>query len=444
MPNNIVYIVIDDSPNEMVNATNTPNVTAKLSQKGIRFSAAYANTPLCGPFRSTTLLGKYAHETGIGDNNTWPKFQPFEVDTVATRLQAAGYKTGLFGKYLNGYGQAPGDYIPPGWDRWFAHHGDYDQPSYEMVDQGTLKTFAKSDIIPGENFINEAQQWIGDLLAVQEEPFFCYLAFHSPHGPYDETASSIADRSHFADGATYDSPAVQEDTASELADKPPRIAANAPLTQAERDVAQKHQEGKREELRVVDDLLGRFMNWAFDQGLHDNTTYIFVSDNGYFRGEYGGMDNKNEAYEAAARVPFIIRHPGATQNTTSGALVGGIDLYPTFLDIAGITPPAEASGRSLLPLLNGQVPADWRKLLLLESPDAFWYALRDHTAAEPRKYINNGGPSGFHELYYLTPDPYETDSKWNNLSSTAQTNMKNKLAALKACAGASCRTAEIP
>jgi N-acetylglucosamine-6-sulfatase len=439
--NNIVYIVIDDLPDHMLNAANSPNIVFRLAQKGVRFSASYANTPLCGPMRATTMLGKYTHETGISDNNTWVKLKPYDSNTIATRLQAAGYRTGLFGKFINGYGGEDPSYIPPGWNKWFATHGGYDEPTFGMSNQGIWESYAKADIIPTELFFNNAQGWIDN---GSSQPFFAYIAPNSPHGPYDETKSSLADRSHIADGDVYSSPATEQDTAAELADMPNRLSDNAPFTAEERANAQKHFEGKKEELRVVDDFVKRFMDFLDSMGLTNSTTFILVADNGYFLGEYGGMDNKNEAYDVAARVPFIVRHPGAPQNIVNPALVGTIDLAPTFMELAGSSNFSGYSGRSLVPLFSSaSVPTGWREIMLLESPEAFWYALRDHTA-EPRKYINNGGPNGFQELYFLNSDPHETENKWSNQSATVQTKMKNKLAALKACSGDSCRLAEVP
>ena len=91
----------------------------RLVRKGVRFRRGYAAMPLCGPARASILTSLYVHDHGCDTNLTHPRFvaRGLDRDTVATRMHAAGYDTGYFGKYMNGHGQQP-SYVAPGWDRW--------------------------------------------------------------------------------------------------------------------------------------------------------------------------------------------------------------------------------------------------------------------------------------------------------------------------------------
>src|SRR5215212_3582955 len=125
---NIVFILADDMRKD--DLKYMPKTTALLQSTGMTFENAFVSNALCCPSRSTIMRGQYSHNTGVWSNSSsdsssttaggWLVYQQNgnETDNVATRLQAAGYKTGLFGKYLNGYDNTT--YRPPGWDRWFG------------------------------------------------------------------------------------------------------------------------------------------------------------------------------------------------------------------------------------------------------------------------------------------------------------------------------------
>ena len=113
---NVLWIVTDDQPRQTLDYM--PHTVAQLCDPGVRFPNGYSAVPLCGPARATLLSGLYPHNHGIRDNSTAEPFRiRHEKDTVATRMQAAGYTTALFGKYLNGYNQQS-THRPPGWNRW--------------------------------------------------------------------------------------------------------------------------------------------------------------------------------------------------------------------------------------------------------------------------------------------------------------------------------------
>src|SRR5215204_4072836 len=145
---NIVFILTDDMRKD--DLQYMPKTKNLLQSRGMTFQNAFVSNSICCPSRATIMRGQYSHNTGVWSNSPttspttsggWQTYQKVgdEQDNVATRLDAAGYRTGLFGKYLNGYSRTT--YIPPGWDRWFAtlstttyHYFDYD-----MNDNGTIR-----------------------------------------------------------------------------------------------------------------------------------------------------------------------------------------------------------------------------------------------------------------------------------------------------------------
>ena len=117
MVDNVLWIITDD---QMRSSLRTMDRTWKrLVRTGVRFRRGYAAMPLCGPARASILTSLYVHVHGCSTNLTHPRFvaRGLDQDTVATRMHAAGYDTGYFGKYMNGHGQEP-KYVAPGWDRW--------------------------------------------------------------------------------------------------------------------------------------------------------------------------------------------------------------------------------------------------------------------------------------------------------------------------------------
>ena len=189
-PPNIVFIITDDETymEALHQATNT-NLDADVASQGVWFSNAVVSNPLCCPSRASILRGQLSSHTGIwsnsGANGGWPTAHGNgdENDTVATWLDSAGYRTGLVGKYLNGY-HTP-SWIPPGWDYWRAEeiddasNGYY---NYQVSVQGTEVKFKKAASDYSDDVMtNYATNFISSTPANQ--PLFLYVAYRAPHDP---------------------------------------------------------------------------------------------------------------------------------------------------------------------------------------------------------------------------------------------------------------------
>src|SRR5215211_2411412 len=180
---NIVFILADDMRKN--DLRYMPKTRSLLQEKGMTFQNAFVSNALCCPARATIMRGQYAHNTKVwrngGSNGGWRAYRDNgnQKDNVATRLDAAGYRTGLFGKYLNGYKQTTGR--PPGWDRWFAHVNGINYYDYQINDDGTTRHYgSRSADYETDVMANHAKTFIGTS-AKAGVPFFAYVAPYAPH-----------------------------------------------------------------------------------------------------------------------------------------------------------------------------------------------------------------------------------------------------------------------
>jgi N-acetylglucosamine-6-sulfatase len=199
-----------------------------------------------------------------------------------------------------------------------------------------------------------------------------------------------------------------------------------------------------EMLLSIDDGLGKILSALERAGTLDDTVVVFTSDHGYFYGEHGLNAERRFAYEESIRIPLVARYPRLIKpGTTPGQLTLTIDLAPTLLELGRAAVPRELQGRSLVPLLGGGRPKDWRTSVLIEhhsDPESYLgrSALRralnmgyQAVRTERHKYIQYTELSGMDELYDLESDPYEMNNLFANpqRASTLQA-MRDELARL--------------
>src|SRR5947209_5857355 len=141
-------------------------------------------------------------------------------------------------------------------------------------------------------------------------------------------------------------------------------------------------------IKAVDESVGRVLDYLDKEGLAENTIVVYSSDQGFYLGEHGWFD-KRWIFEESLRTPLLVRWPGtAKAGTTNGQIVSNLDFAPTFLEAAGVKVPAEVQGKSFIPLLKGETPADWRK--------SFYY-----------HYYEYPGPHSVHRHYGVVTDRYK-------------------------------------
>jgi N-acetylglucosamine-6-sulfatase len=192
---NFVFILTDDMRKD--DLQYMPKTRSRLQHRGMTFSNAFVSNAVCCPSRATIMRGQYAHNTGVWTNDAtnspnggWQAYRDngLEQDNVATRLDAAGYRTALFGKYLNGYDDSTG--VPPGWDRWFALTGLRSNKyfGYDVNDDGTLRHFGTRDRDYQTDVLKRQAKAFVSASVNQGEPFFAYVA------PYARTSQPLRPR----------------------------------------------------------------------------------------------------------------------------------------------------------------------------------------------------------------------------------------------------------
>lgn len=367
----------------------TPNLD-RLAAEGTRFRNAFVTCSLCAPSRAAYLTGRYNHANGVRDNKT-----PFPADAVtyASLLREAGYATGYVGKWhMDGQEARPGF----DWSASFTGQGKY-------IDCPVLVNGEKT---PTKGWIDDVStDYALDFLGKQtdDKPFCLVVGYKSVHGP--RNAESVPERLAGLYEGAQAGPSPNADA------KPPYLTEEPPADRRGSRRAERTNNVYFQLLRGVDENVGRMLAALESAGRLDNTVVVFASDNGYFLGDHG-IGDKRAAYEESLRIPLLIRAPGGKKGHTVDSMTLNIDLAPTLLDLAGLTPPESMHGRSLRPLLEGQTPADWRTAYLYEYFEEPPYkvpanfALRTTSA----KLILYPGHDDWTELFDLAADPHEKNN----------------------------------
>jgi arylsulfatase A-like enzyme len=386
---NILFIMTDDHAAHAIGAygsrmNQTPNLD-RLAREGTLLTSVFATNSICTPSRAAILTGQYSHINGVRMFN---RFDSSRM-TVARLLQQAGYYTGMVGKWHLGSD-------PVGFDRWeiLPGQGTYRDPVfYTATGEKTYAGRYVTDVITdlAVEFLDSRPR---------ERPFFLMMHHKAPHRPWEPNENyaarfagqRIPEPVTFWDSYQTRTDALHENMQRVAADlnnrdlklPPPPGLMGPELTKwltTKPDSVTTIREGKSVALtgemlarwkyqrymqdylatvQSVDDSVGRVLTALDKAGLAKNTFVVYTSDQGFFLGDHGLFD-KRFMYEESIRMPFLVRWPtGIRPGSRSEAMALNIDFAPTFLELAGVPVPAEMQGRSLLPVLRGQPPRDWR------------------------------------------------------------------------------------
>ena len=449
---NILFIMADDHAYQAISAFGgalaklapTPNID-RIAQQGMLFRRCMVTNSLCGPSRATILSGKYSHLNGFVDNTIGSHFD-FSQNTYAKELQKAGYKTAVIGKLHLG-GTPPGfDYydILPGQGRYYNPEFINQQGQYEMEGYTT-------DII--------TEKTIDWLKTVKDstQPFMVMMWHKAPHrnwqpGPnelgmyedvtFPEPSTLFDDYSGDRQAAALNNMTIDKTMRMEqdlkLTDQPwPGLtdaqreqwnAVYKPIYDAYEEtnltgealVHYKYQRYMRDYLAciaAVDKSVGKVLDYLKETGLDKNTIVVYSSDQGFYLGEHGWFD-KRWMYKESLRTPLLVSWPGVTQpGSVNNAMVSNLDFGETFLDIAGTDIPSDMQGRSLVPLLKGEKPADWRTghyYHYYEHPSEHNVMRHYGITTDKYKLIHMYYDIDDWELYDLEKDPEEMHNVYND------------------------------
>lgn len=389
---NIVFIFCDDLTCQSVSAygesrhlLETPNID-RLAEQGMLFSRCLVTNSICGPSRASILTGKYSHKNGFY-NNSNSRFDSSQ-QTFPRMLQAAGYQTAMIGKW-----HLVTD--PVGFDFWHILPGQglyYNPPMIRMGERVNMEGYT-TDLI-GDLSI----EWLKN--RDRTKPFLLMSQHKAPHREWSPALRHLGwdnDRVYPEPATLFDqyegrSLAISDhDMGIErtFTDRDAKLVHPPSLTPQQLAEWNRYYEPRNQKYResdlqgkdlvrwrynrymhdylacvkAVDENVGRLMSALEEEGVADNTIVVFTSDQGFFLGEHGWFD-KRWIFEESLRSPLVVRWPGTVEaGSECSRIVSLIDFAETFLDVAGLPIPDDMQGRSMLPILRGQTPDDWRTSL---------------------------------------------------------------------------------
>jgi arylsulfatase A-like enzyme len=464
---NIVFILSDDHAAHALSAyrphlrygarlPDTPNLD-RLAASGMLFTNAFVTNSICAPARAAVLTGQYGHLSGVMTN-----VEPLHPThtTFPKLLREAGYETALFGKW---HLKAE----PSGFDHYeiLTGQGPYYNPPLHSSRDTVRHTGYTPDVVT-----DRALAW----LAARRDtvkPFLLLVHFNAPHRFWDPGPrqlgmlrdTMIAEPATFWDdgaGRAFPTTDPEMTIAMDMFARDLKLEDPAGLTPDqqrewdawyERENAAyetagltgaaltrwKYQRYITDYLRVVagvDANVGRVMEALARAGLDDETIVIYTSDQGFFLGDHGWFD-KRWMYEESLRTPLLIKWPGATRaGAVNRDLVMNLDLAETVLEMGGVGAPASMQGESLVPLLRGRTPDDWREAIYyqyFEYPG--WHMVRRHYGVRTHRHkLIHYYEADAWELFDLDRDPDEMRSVYGAPGyETVTAELKERLVRLR-------------
>ena len=388
---NFLLILTDDQGYGDVSAYGSPDVRTpnmdRIGAEGMLFTTMRTNCTVCSPSRAALLTGRYADRVGVPGvirtqpGDSWGYFDP-DVPTIADALKKAGYHTALIGKWHLGL-ESPN--LPN--ERGFTHfHGflggmmdsytthkregnNYMRHNMEVIEPQGHAT---------ELFSDWAVEYVNERANSQDQPFFLYLAYNAPHFPIEPPTEWL----------------------NKVKERMPKIDAK----RAKAIAFVEH----------LDHGIGRVLAALEQTGMADNTVVVFTADNGgslqYAQNNDPWRGGKQDHYEGGLRVPFMVRWPAHVKAGTRSDYAGlNFDLFPTFIELAGMEPSPALDAVSLAPLLGGGRIDTPRDLYFVRREGGTAYGGKSYEAIVRAgwKLMQNDPYSPMH-LFNLNADPYET------------------------------------
>lgn len=459
---NIVWFCTDQQRFDTIHAHGNPHVRTpsidRLVENGLSFRNHYIQSPVCTPSRASFLTGRYTRSNGINSNGNG-QFPAHE--TLVTKLLADdGYHCGLIGKlHLTGAASGMENRTDDGYQtfEWSnmprPEDGTSDNNAYHhwlrAKGHDPFALFAEVDALIGPGVPKALHQttWMAEkacefIEANAAAPWLLSLNPFAPHHPFDPSPEYL-DRydaedmpeplfreSDFERQKQFSN--VQHQTHFPVDPRTPHPRGADPHRFPDGKFA--NHTGVPENyyakafiaayyamIEQIDASVGELIAKLESTGQLENTIFIFTSDHGEMLGDHGLLLKGARFFEGAVHVPMIIHWPAMmSEGRQSTALTESVDIAPTLLEAAGLEVPWSMQGKSMLPMLKGDVPLDHHKdVVICEFLDAFGklYA-PDRTRATMTydgryKLVNYYGHNLF-ELFDLKEDPGEFVNIWDD------------------------------
>ena len=385
-------------------AVHTPNLD-RIAAEGVRFRHAYSSTPTCTPARAGLLSGLAPWNHGMLGYGRVAASYPVEMPRA---LRDAGYSTfgigkmhwhpqralhGFHGTLLDESGRAESPDFRSDYRAWFASEApnlDPDSTGIGWNDYRAAEYKLPERLHPTHWTAACASRFIQSY--DRPEPFFLKVSFARPHSPYDPPSRWMT----YYDGAALPAPAIgawssryeqRSDNSNDIWHG--KLAA---------DTVRHSRQGYHGSVSFVDEQIGRVLDALEARRLTGETLILYISDHGDMTGDHN-LWRKSYAYEASARIPFLMRGPGAPKGAVSDTPVEIRDVLPTFLAAAGVEPRSKLDGQDLRAVKRGWIDLEHD---VCYSPANHWNALTDGRT----KYIYHA-QHGDEQLFDLAADPHE-------------------------------------
>jgi arylsulfatase A-like enzyme len=474
---NIIYIMSDDHAYQAISAYGgplkdyapTPNID-RIAASGMRFNRCLVTNSISGPCRAVILTGKYSHVNGFVANDNDKPFDGSQ-QTFPKLLQKAGYNTAIIGKWHLGS-------APTGFSHWeiLPDQGDYYNPDFIDSSGRHREHGYVTEIITAK-----CLKWLGES-GKSGKPFMLMMHHKAPHrewqpGPkelslyknitfpepatlFDDYAGrGTAERSQ---DMTIDKTMRLEEDLKLFSDKSHLLKTSLARMDSDQLVAwdrvydpiiagfyksnlkgkdlvrykyQRYMQDYLACIAAVDRSVGEILDFLKANGLDKNTIVIYASDQGFYLGEHGWFD-KRWMFEESYRTPLLVEWPGVTKpGSVNDDMVSNLDLAETFLDMAGAKIPSDMQGSSMVQILNGKTPDNWRRehyYHYYEYPGYHMVKRHYGISTDRFKLIHYYYDIDEWELFDLQNDPHEMKNVYNDPAySSVKEDLHRRLDALR-------------
>ncbi|TDB67419.1 sulfatase family protein [Arundinibacter roseus] len=466
---NIVFIMSDDHAYQAISAYSnkllqTPNID-RIANEGMLFSNACVTNSICAPSRAVILTGKHSHLNGKIDN-----YFPFDTTNITFPqiLQSNGYQTAMFGKLHFGNN-------PKGFDEFkiLPGQGHYYNPDFITKKEGTITlTGYVTDLITDMtlNWLKNERQ--------EDKPFFLAFLHKAPHRewlPAERHYKEFINRSfpepatlfdtyegrgraskeqemnllthmnwagdskitpenmdklgikesHSYDKGNYTSTVGRmnpeqrrawDEVYGKMNEEFIKNYPNMSRTDQMKWRYQRYMQDYLGSIAAVDEGVGKVLDFLKENGLDENTIVVYTSDQGFYLGEHGWFD-KRFIFDESFKTPLLVKWPSVIKpGSKNSQMVQNLDFAQTFLEAAGIIPPADMQGESLIPIFKGEGKnfRDAAYYHYYEYPSVHMVKRHYGIVTEKYKLVHFYYDIDEWELYDRTSDPNEMKNVYND------------------------------
>lgn len=395
---NVLWIFSDQHRAAAIGCYGDPNIETphldRLAAEGMRFTNAYATTPICAPFRACLYTGQYITTNHVISLHR-PLVSPYPI--LPEIMQANGYYTSHMGKWHLSGGAAPSHfaspYFRPGWDNWLGWENSNDPMSTDFHRGGFPLPRRTMNGYQTDGLTDHTIEFLKHRQNINQ-PWFHVVSIEPPHPP------NIAPEPYM----------------EMYRDKELKHHLNYAHDHVNKDKFETSLRGYYAQIKNLDDNVGRILQTLEETGQLDNTIIFYFSDHGDMMGSHGRL-NKSRPEEESSNIPLIVRYPTQIpQDIVSDALISNVDFMPTLFGLLAIDVPEHVDGQDLSATLTGNqghgsdmVLLQFENNFFAETPETKFRSVRAEHWLYTVFYADTHG-----QLFDLNKDPYQLENRFDD------------------------------